>query len=67
MRILLPLICFFSLGLNAATVYDTLYINTGTATMQDNTTFPFKAFNASDQFEGQNKLITLIAGDDFNW
>ena len=64
MKLLTSFFCLFALGLNAATVHDTLYINAGTATMYDGTTFPFKAFNGTDQFEGLNKLVRVMAGDD---
>ena len=64
MRFLLLFLLMGCTGAFAATIHDTLYINSGTATMYDGTTFPFKAYNSSDQFDQQNKLVTLNAGDD---
>lgn len=60
----MPFFCLFALSISGATVHDTLYINAGIATMYDGTIFPFKAFNATDQFEDLNKLVKVMAGDD---
>lgn len=54
------------LGAKADTVQDTLYINAGTATMYDGTTFPYMAFNPTNQFDQANVLITLNIGDDLD-
>ena len=47
----------------SATVYDTLYLNKGTMTTADASSFAYLAFNNSDVFDQENHRITLSIGD----
>ena len=47
----------------AATVNQTLYINNGSFTTVNNTTFPYLAFNATPVFNARNEVINVTTSD----
>lgn len=48
---------------NAATVYDTLYLNAGMMLAVDSSTFPYKAFNHTSTFDQKNAVIEVQPND----